>query len=79
MATKKDIAQFQKLIESIENEFDEFFDEKLGDIEIYLEQNDLRGYSFVNKIFDNIENYKNSILYELNHLKKILSRILQSV
>ncbi len=79
MPTKRDIIDFEKFITTIEEEFDEFFDDKLGDIEIYLQEKGFGEYTVIYETFDKIEESKDNILYRLKRLKKGLSRILKSI
>jgi hypothetical protein len=77
MPTKNDVIEFKKLIESVEEEVDEFLDEKLGDIELYLNESGFGEYDIIYETFDKIENSKSMILHNLQVLKVKLSKIIE--
>lgn len=78
MATKNDIKEFHELIAHTQEEIDEFLVERLGDIEIFLDERGLNEYNIIYETFDKIELSKSEILDRLKRLKNLLTRILKS-
>lgn len=76
MATKRDVIEFKEFVETVEEEFDEFFTDKMADIEIYLDERGFGEYDIIYETFDKIENSKEHILLNLKRMKTLLAKIL---
>ena len=78
MATKEEILQLVASLKEMEDEIDEFLTDKFADLEIALDARGLKDSPYLFKIWDRASNHQLAIASDLQQLRIVLKRLLNS-